>query len=166
MEKTKIVTLMVESPKGFNQKFEYEPEERRLRLSKILPAGLVFPFDFGMSPGTKDEDCDPLNVIVVCEAATFPGCMIECRVIGTFQAQHTERDVKTMRKIALQGCRLCLSFIRDVVELAYLPESILNQMENYNEQADKQFHVTASCLQAMPLNFKIKYNGTFIKDLR
>jgi len=145
MEQPKTVTAMVESPKGFNQKFEYEPQERRFRLSKILPAGLVFPFDFGMIPGTKGEDGDPLDVIVISEAATFPGCMIECRIIGAFQAEQTERDGKTMRNDRFLGIPVVSQLFPEVSELAQLPESILNQLEhffkNYNEQAGKEFRV-------------------------
>ena len=145
MEQPKTVTAMVESPKGFNQKFEYEPQERRFRLSKILPAGLVFPFDFGMIPGTKGEDGDPLDVIVISEAATFPGCMIDCRIIGAFQAEQTERDGKKMRNDRFLGIPVVSQLFPGISELAQLPESILNQLEhffkNYNEQAGKEFHV-------------------------
>ena len=145
MEQPKTVTAMVESPKGFNQKFEYEPQERRFRLSKILPAGLVFPFDFGMIPGTKGEDGDPLDVIVISEAATFPGCMIDCRIIGAFQAEQTERDGKKMRNDRFLGIPVVSQLFPEVSELAQLPESILNQLEhffkNYNEQAGKEFRV-------------------------
>ena len=72
MKQHETVTAMIECPKGFNQKFDFDPKEQRFRLSKILPAGLVFPFDFGMIPGTKGEDGDPLDIIVVSESATFP----------------------------------------------------------------------------------------------
>ena len=142
-----IITVMVESPKGVNQKFEYEPEERRFRLSKILPAGLVFPFDFGLIPGTEGADGDPLDVIVISENATFPGCMIDCRIIGAFQAEQTERDGKTMRNDRFVGIPVVSQLFPDIQELAGLPESILNQLEhffkNYNEQAGKQFKVIA-----------------------
>ena len=145
MSQPKTVTAMVESPKGFNQKFEYEPQERRFRLSKILPGGLVFPFDFGMIPGTKGEDGDPLDVIVISEVTTFPGCMIDCRIIGAFQAEQTERDGKKMRNDRFLGIPVVSQLFPGISELAQLPESILNQLEhffkNYNEQAGKEFHV-------------------------
>lgn len=147
MEQVKTITVMVESPKGANQKFEYEPQERRFRLSKILPAGLVFPFDFGMIPGTKGEDGDPLDVIIVSENATFPGCVIDCRIIGVFQAEQTERDGTTMRNDRFIAIPIVSQQFPDINELAELPESILNQTEhffkNYNEQAGKQFKVMA-----------------------
>jgi len=157
MKQPKTVTAMVESPKGFNQKFEYEPKERRFRLSKILPAGLVFPFDFGMIPGTKGEDGDPLDVIIVSENTTFPGCMIDCRIIGAFQAEQTERDGTTMRNDRFIGIPVVSQLFPDINELAGLPESILNQLEhffkNYNEQAGKQFKVTARLSASQAVEF-------------
>src|ERR1700710_2183782 len=142
----KIITALVESPKGFNQKFDYDAEERRFTLSKILPAGLVFPFDFGMIPGTKGEDGDPQDVIVISESAAFPGCMIECRVIGALQAEQTERDGKKLLNDRFLGVLVDSHLFPDINELEDLPESILNQLEhffkNYNEQAGKAFQVT------------------------
>src|ERR1700712_5059308 len=103
MEKLKNVTAMVESPKGFNQKFDFDETEQRFRQSKILPAGLVFPFDFGMIPKTKGEDGDPLDIIVISESGTFPGCLVDCRIIGALQAEQTERDGETMRNDRFLG---------------------------------------------------------------
>jgi inorganic pyrophosphatase len=97
MKKQKTVTALIECPKGYNQKFDYEPQEKRFKLSKILPAGLVFLFDFGMLLGTKGEDGDPLDIIVISESATFPGCLVECRIIGALKAEQTERDGDTVR---------------------------------------------------------------------
>src|SRR3569833_3168648 len=99
----KMVTAMIESPKGFHQKFDYDPAEQRFRLSKVLPAGLVFPFDFGMIPGTRGEDGDPLDIIVIAESATFPGCLVDCRLIGALKSEQAERDGTTVRNDRLIG---------------------------------------------------------------
>lgn len=141
-----MVTAMVECPKGYNQKFDYDPEEKRFKLSKILPAGLVFPFDFGMIPGTKGEDGDPLDIIVVSEGATFPGCLIDCRIIGALKAEQTECDGSTMRNDRFIGIPDVSQLFAGIKTLEQLPEGIVNQLEaffkNYNEQAGKQFRVT------------------------
>jgi inorganic pyrophosphatase len=145
MKKPKTVTAMVESPKGFNQKFDYNPKENRFGLSKILPAGMVFPFDFGMIPGTRGEDGDPLDIIVLSESATFPGCLVDCRIIGALQAEQTERDGKTMRNDRFIGVPGVAQLFSEIHTLKELPEAILNQLEaffkNYNEQAGKTFKV-------------------------
>jgi inorganic pyrophosphatase len=143
----KTITAMIECPKGYNQKFDYEPKEKRFKLSKILPAGLVFPFDFGMIPGTQGEDGDPLDIIVISEDATFPGCLIDCRIIGALQAEQTEQDGETMRNDRFLGVPGVSQLFTGIQTLEQLPEAILNQLEaffkNYNEQAGKAFKVTA-----------------------
>lgn len=147
MEKPDTVMAMIESPKGFNQKFDYDAGQQRFMLSKMLPAGLVFPFDFGMIPGTKGEDGDPLDIIVVAESGTFPGCLVECRLIGALQAEQTERDGKTVCNDRFVGIPVVSQVFPNIQELDQLPDNILNQLEhffkNYNEQAGKEFRVTA-----------------------
>jgi inorganic pyrophosphatase len=147
MEESKQVSVMVESPRGFNQKFDYDPDEQRFRLSKILPAGMVFPFDFGMVPGTKGEDGDPLDMIVIAESGTFPGCLMDCRLVGALQAEQTERDGITIRNDRLIGIPLASQQYAEIASIEQLPDTILDQLEaffrNYNEQAGKAFKVTA-----------------------
>jgi inorganic pyrophosphatase len=140
-----LVTVIVESPKGSGHKFNYEPQTGRFKLSKILPAGLVFPFDFGFIPDTKGEDGDPLDVIVISEISTFPGCAMDCYLIGVFEVEQTERDGKTMRNdrfLAVPGVSQLFSEVKDINDM---PDAILNQLEhffkNYNEQAGKKFEV-------------------------
>lgn len=147
MKAPETVTALVECPKGFNQKFDFDPTAQRFRLSKILPAGLVFPFDFGMIPGTRGEDGDPLDIIILEENPTFPGCLVECRIIGALQAEQTERDGTAMRNDRFIGIPIVSQLFPQVKELKEVPDNILNQLEhffkNYNEQAGKQFKVTA-----------------------
>jgi len=141
----KVITAMTECPKGSNHKLDYDHHTNRFKLSKVLPAGLVFPFDFGSIPGTKGEDGDPLDIIIISEITSFPGCLIDCRIVGALQAQQTERDGKTIRNDRFIGIPDVSQLYADVTELAQLPESILNQLEaffkNYNQQAGKQFEV-------------------------
>ncbi|MDB4924266.1 inorganic diphosphatase [Mucilaginibacter sp.] len=141
----KPVTIIVESPKGSGHKFDFEPRTGQFKLKKILPAGLVFPFDFGFIPDTKGGDGDPLDVIVISEITTFPGCVIDCRIIGAIKAQQTDRDKKTIRNdrfLVVPEASQLFSAVKDISDV---PEAILNQLEhffrNYNEQAGKNFEV-------------------------
>lgn len=33
-----------------------------MKFSKVLPEGMMFPYDFGFLPNTEAEDGDPLDV--------------------------------------------------------------------------------------------------------
>jgi inorganic pyrophosphatase len=139
------ITVMVESPKGYNQKFDYDEKSKRFKLSKLLPAGLVFPFDFGMIPGTKGEDGDPLDIIVLSENPTFPGCLVDCRIIGALKAEQTERDGETMRNDRFIGVSEVSRVFAAATSLDDVPEKTIDEIEaffiNYNQQAGKQFKV-------------------------
>jgi inorganic pyrophosphatase len=147
MEQPETITVMTESPKGSKQKFDYDPEEKRFTLSKLLPAGLSFPFDFGMIPRTKGQDGDPLDIIIISECGTFPGCLVKVRIVGAFQAEQTERDGKTLRNDRFLGVPDISQQFAGISSLEELPENMLDQLEqffkNYNEQAGKKFRVTA-----------------------
>jgi len=108
-----------------------------------MPAGLVFPFDFGFIPDTKGEDGDPLDIIIISEIKSFPGCCMDCRVIGAIKANQTETDGETVRNDRFLGVPEVSFLFKDVTSIDDLPEGIMTQLEkffeNYNEQAGKVF---------------------------
>jgi len=46
------LTVIIETPKGSQNKYTYEPRFGTFVLDGVLPAGAVFPFDFGFVPST------------------------------------------------------------------------------------------------------------------
>ncbi|MDQ6904456.1 MAG: inorganic diphosphatase, partial [Bacteroidota bacterium] len=91
------INAIIESPKGTGNKYTFDSETELFKLTKILPEGMVFPMHFGFIPGTKGEDGDPLDVLILMDESCYPGNLIEGRVIGIIEAQQTERNHKKMR---------------------------------------------------------------------
>ncbi|MHA4896281.1 inorganic diphosphatase [Pedobacter sp. PWIIR3] len=141
------VTVIIETPKGNGQKFDFDPALGCFKLNKVMPVGMIFPFDFGYIPGTVGEDGDPLDVVVISELDTFTGCAADCRVIGALKASQKERNGKQMRNDRFLLVPLVSVQYAGVNHLEDLPEGMLNQIEsffeNYNEQAGKTFKVLA-----------------------
>jgi len=48
--------VVIETPKGSPNKLAFEPRHGTFVLKGVLPAGAVFPFDFGFVPSTRAED--------------------------------------------------------------------------------------------------------------
>jgi inorganic pyrophosphatase len=94
---THELNVIVETPKGSRNKFEFDETYQMFKLSGVLPAGSNFPFDFGFVPGTLGEDGDPLDVLVLMDESAFTGCLIPSRLIGVITAEQTERDGETVR---------------------------------------------------------------------
>lgn len=90
------LTVVVETAKGSRNKLKYEPKFGTFRLKKVLPSGMIFPYDFGFIPSTLGEDGDPLDVMVLMDEPTVAGCLIPCRLIGVIEAEEKE-DGKRIR---------------------------------------------------------------------
>jgi inorganic pyrophosphatase len=97
-----LVRVVVDTPKGSRNKYKYDEHLGLYRLSKVLPLGLAFPYDFGFIPSTRAEDGDPLDVLLVGEEALFPGCLVTVRLVGVLQAEQTEHG-QTFRNDRLMG---------------------------------------------------------------
>src|SRR5436305_10642632 len=85
-----LVQVVIETPRGSRNKYKYDEERHLFRLNNVLPAGSSFPYDFGYIPGTKADDGDPLDVLVLMDQPAFTGCLIEARIIGVLEAEQTE----------------------------------------------------------------------------
>jgi inorganic pyrophosphatase len=137
------IPVIIETPKGSAFKYTYEPGKHLFKLTKVLPAGMTFPFDFGLIPNTKGEDGDPLDIIVIAEFESFAGCIMDCRIIGGIKAEQTERDGKTLRNDRFIGIPVVSQLFADINSTDDLPKKIMDQLEaffkNYNELSGKQF---------------------------
>jgi len=58
---------------------------------------MVFPYDFGFVPATKEPDGDPMDVLVLMDEPTFPGCLLECRLVVILEAEQKARDQRKKR---------------------------------------------------------------------
>lgn len=141
------ISVTIETPAGSTQKFSYDPVSGQLKLKKILPAGMVFPFDFGFLPGTKGGDNDPLDVLLISEFMTFPGCSVECRIVGAFVVYQSKSSgstemIRNDRFIAIPIASLVYKHVK---KLSDLPKILIGQLENffvnYIEQEGKHIKI-------------------------
>jgi inorganic pyrophosphatase len=76
---------LVEIPKGSRNKYEYDEGFGRVMLDRTLRSSLVYPCDYGFLLDTLGGDGDPLDVLVLLDEPTFPGCHIHARPIGVLR---------------------------------------------------------------------------------
>ena len=142
MEQT--IDVIVETPAGSRNKYKYDERARGFRLHKVLPLGAAFPFDFGFVPGTRAEDGDPLDILILGEEATFPGCRVSVRVLGVLEASQTEKG-KTIRNDRLIGKPETEKIHPRERSLVDLPVSLVDQIERffvgYNEAEGRRFEI-------------------------
>jgi len=81
------VDIVIEIPKNTNIKYEWDVESSRLRVDRIISGPFSYPTHYGYIPGTKAEDGDCLDAIIVSDLDFIPGCVIECKIIGVLKME-------------------------------------------------------------------------------
>lgn len=136
------LNAVIETPKGSRNKYNYDPELGLFRLGGVLPAGAVFPFDFGFVPATLGGDGDPLDVLVLMDEPAFVGCLVPARLIGVIEAEQTE-DEETTRNDRLVAVAADSRNHREVRSLHDLNANLIEEIEHffisYNTIKGKQF---------------------------
>jgi inorganic pyrophosphatase len=139
---TKLVNVIIDTPRGSRNKFKFDEQLGCFRLSRILPAGHSFPYDFGSIPGTRAADGDALDVLVVMDEPTFPGCLVSVRLIGVIAARQTAkgRTERNDRLVAVPQTPVNAPQIRQISELG---RDRLDEIEHffvsYNEAQGRRF---------------------------
>jgi inorganic pyrophosphatase len=112
--------VVIETPKGSQNKYAYEPSIGTFVLRGVLPAGAVFPFDFGFVPSTLGEDGDPLDILVLMDSSAFAGCLVPSRLIGAIEAEQTEngKTERNDRLLAVASHSLTHKSIQDISDLS------------------------------------------------
>src|SRR4051812_16032600 len=90
-KKSDLINVILETPKGSRNKYAFDVGLGIFKLKKSLPAGAVFPFDFGFIPSTVGEDGDPLDVLMLMDEPAFPGCLVEGRLLGVMEVTQTKK---------------------------------------------------------------------------
>ena len=78
----RIEEARIEIPMGSQNKYEIDDKTGKIKLDRVLYSASFYPAEYGFFENTLSYDGDPLDVLVITSAATFPGCYINCRIIG------------------------------------------------------------------------------------
>jgi inorganic pyrophosphatase len=106
------IYAVVETPRGSSCKLDFDPELRVLTLAKPLMVGLTHPYDWGFIPSTEAEDGDPLDVLVIHDAQTYPGVVLRCRPVGILEVEHQSKGKKERNDRVFAGARPLPSRVR------------------------------------------------------
>ena len=137
------LNVVIETPKGSRNKYEYDEKLGLFKLGGVLTLGASFPFDFGFVPSTLGGDGDPLDVLVLMDEPAFAGCLVRTRLVGVVEAEQTERDGETTRNDRLIGVAADSRLHTRVRTLEDLGPTLLEEIEHffvsYNQVKGKVF---------------------------
>ncbi len=77
-----IVDSIIEIPLGTKNKYEIDKKSGKIRLSRVQYSSMTYPSEYGYIDETLATDGDPIDILVITSEASFPGCIIEAKVLG------------------------------------------------------------------------------------
>ena len=77
-----VVEIVVEIPRGSRNKYEFDEEAGVYRLDRVLSSAVFYNFDYGFIEGTRADDGDHTDALLIIDEPTFTGCHVWARPIG------------------------------------------------------------------------------------
>ena len=138
------IYAVVETPRGSSCKLDFDPALRVFTLAKPLMTGLTYPYDWGFIPSTKAEDGDPLDVLVIHDAKTYPGVVLRCKPVGILEVEQKSKGKKERNdRVFAVPDRSPLE--TDLQDIRHLPFRAREELE--------QFFRTTNALEDKKLEF-------------
>ena len=79
--------VYVEIPAGGSVKYEVDEKTGELAVDRFLHTSFVYPFNYGFIKGSKGEDGDPVDVVILSSQRVYPGVVIKCHAVGLLQME-------------------------------------------------------------------------------
>jgi inorganic pyrophosphatase len=87
------------------------------------------------APRTKAEDGDPLGVLIVHDAATYPGLVLKCKPIGVLEVVQSSKDGNERNdRVFVVPDRS--PFEGDLQDIRRLPARAIEELEKFFEATD------------------------------
>ncbi|GAA3751566.1 inorganic diphosphatase [Terriglobus aquaticus] len=123
--------VVIETPKGSRNKYAFDGDRLCFQLKKTLPAGMVFPYDFGFVPSTEASDGDELDVLVLMDEPAFVGCVLGVRLIGVITGEDQLPEGETQRNDRLLAVAEASDLYAGIQHVNDLPEPLMRHMEEF-----------------------------------
>jgi inorganic pyrophosphatase len=122
----KNVEVVVEIPAGSRNKYEFDEKAGVMRLDRVLSSAVFYNFEYGYIQGTRADDGDHTDALILLAEPTFPGCHIAARPVGGLKMHDDKGEDFKVLCVAL-GDPLH-SYIK---RLDQVPEQRLREIEHF-----------------------------------
>ena len=143
-KKNDLLQVIVETPRKSRNKFAFDPEQEIFVLKSVLPAGMVFPYDFGFLPRTKGDDGDPLDVLLLMDEPVYPGISVSARLIGVIEGEQADGK-KKLRNDRLVAVSDTTHEYARIKRMSDLPRHWIVELEtffvNYHDLEGKKYRL-------------------------
>lgn len=122
------VNVLIEVPKGSQNKYELDKELGVIILDRVLYSPLHYPADYGHIPATLCGDGDPLDVLVLVTEPTFPGCLIKSRPVGGIIMEDEKGLDDKILAVPIEDPRFA-----QITDISDVPNHVLKEISHFFE---------------------------------
>lgn len=124
------INVIIEIPKGSNVKYELDKESGLIFVDRMLLSAMYYPCNYGFIPQTKEEDEDPVDVLVLGNVPIVPKAVIRARPIGVLLTEDEKGNDSKIIATALNDVDPSFSQVSDVEDI---PDHVRNQITHFFE---------------------------------
>ncbi|WP_062198334.1 inorganic diphosphatase [Massilibacterium senegalense] len=126
MSNNRVVEAFIEIPTGSQNKYEYDEERGIFKLDRVLFSPMFYPAEYGYLENTLALDGDPLDILVYTTNPTFPGCVIDARIIGVLIMSDDKGPDEKLLAVPAEDPRF-----KDIHTLADMPQHVLDEISHF-----------------------------------
>ena len=135
-----VINAIVEITSGSKKKYEIDKKSGRIKLDRVINSSNVYPAEYGTIEETLSPDGDPLDILILSNEKTYPGCIIPARVLGYLDM--VDNGLLDYKLIAVVDVDPKFKEINDLDDLDEITlKEIKNFFENYKSLDDIEVSV-------------------------
>ncbi len=124
------IYAVIEIPKDSNIKYEVDEKTGILFVDRILYTAMVYPFNYGFIPQTKEEDGDPIDVLVLSNDQYLPLSVVRSKPIGVLIME--DEEGKDSKIIVVPDKKIDSNYSK-FDDIDQINKDILNKIKHFFE---------------------------------
>jgi inorganic pyrophosphatase len=122
------INVIIEIPKGSNIKYEIDIECGLLLVDRKLPTSMVYPFNYGFIPMTRESNGDPVDVFILGDDPLLPMSIIQAHPLGILLTE--DQDGQDSKIIAAPAKKVDDTY-SGLTDLTSISIPIRNKLEHF-----------------------------------
>lgn len=122
------IKVFIEIPEGGTVKYERDEETGMLMADRILHTPMFYPFNYGFVLGSKGEDGDPTDIVLLASDKIIPGVGIKAKLIGMLEMTDEEGVDTKLIAVPIQKVDPLFGTWNDITDV---PEHTKNKIKHF-----------------------------------
>lgn len=122
------IKVYIEIPEGSKVKYERDEETGMLMADRILHTPMAFPFNYGCVLGSRGEDGDPTDIVLLTSEAIVGGVGVKAKLIGMLEMTDEEGVDTKLIAVPIQKVDPLFGSWNDITDV---PEHTKNKIKHF-----------------------------------